>query len=72
MLQLKKALREANLASQDRVEVACEDLERLMTQHQEMDKRLAACMDKLSAEDCQELFGDLFDAPGNEREVSAP
>jgi hypothetical protein len=72
MLRLRKALREAKAAGRDSVEVPIENLERLIKNNQGMDKLLAACMEKLSPEDYKQIFGDMFEASGDEREGPAP
>lgn len=71
MLRLRKALREAKAAGRDSVEVPIEDLERLMEHNQGMDKLLAACMEKLSPEDYQKIFGGMFEESGDKREDPA-
>jgi hypothetical protein len=72
MMRLRKALREAKAAGRDSVEVPIEDLERLIKHNQGMDRLLAACMEKLSPEDYQKIFGGMFETSTDECDVPAP
>lgn len=60
MLGLRRALHLARQAGAQKVEVPVDDLERLLAKSKEMDARLAECMSRLSKEDYQAVFGDMF------------
>lgn len=60
MLPITRAVHLAKQAGAEKVEVSIEDLERLLEQRKVMDTRLAECMTRLSSQDYQDVFGDMF------------
>jgi hypothetical protein len=60
MLGLRRALRLAKKAGAEKAEVEVEDLERFLEQSMEMDRKLAECMSRLSKQDYQAVFGEMF------------
>ena len=60
-MRIRKALHEARKSGATSVTLLVEDVERKLMQIQQQDALLAKCMSKLSPEDYQEIFGNLFD-----------
>lgn len=63
MMRLRKNLNLAKQAGQKDVTVPVDELERLLEINKTLDLKIAACMEKLSPEAYQELFGELFNEP---------
>lgn len=60
-MRVRKALSEARKSGATSVTLLVEDVERKLKLLQQQDELLAKCMSKLSPEDYQEIFGNLFD-----------
>ncbi len=60
-MRVRKALNEARKSGATSVTLLVEDVERKLKLLQQQDELLAKCMSKLSPEDYQEIFGNLFD-----------
>lgn len=60
MLGIRMALHLAKQAGVQKVEVSVDELERLLAQSKDMDERLSECMSRLSNEDYNAVFGDMF------------
>lgn len=59
-MNLMRELYKAKRNGDTTLTVSVEDVERLISQKNGMDQLLAKCMDKLSKEDYNEIFGDMF------------
>jgi len=60
-MRVRKALQEARKSGSPTVTLLVEDVERKLKQIQQQDDLLAQCMSKLSADDYQAIFGNLFE-----------
>jgi hypothetical protein len=68
-MRIRKALFDARKSGATSVTLLVEDVERKLKLIQQQDELLAKCMSKLSPEDYQEIFGNLFedkDKSGND------